>query len=77
MIERIPFVVAQIGLSKIISADGRIKITVNILIIAPRAIRLQRAEIISMSEYSPTPNVAAKNPSADTITELMEVESAI
>ena len=45
--------------------------------IAPRAIKEQSAEIISISEYNPTPNVAAKNPSPDTITELTEEERAI
>ena len=52
-------------------------ITTIILMIAPLAISVQRAEIISMSEYIPTPNVAAKNPSADTITEVIDVENAI
>ena len=36
------------------------KITLNILIIAPLAINVQSELIISILEYSPTPKVAAK-----------------
>ena len=56
---------------------GKIKITVNILITAPLAIRLHKDPMISTSEYKPTPNVAAKKPTALTMMEGMDVESAI
>ena len=57
--------------------DDKTKITTNMLMIAPRPIRVQRAEIISISEYSPTPKVAAKNPSAETIIDVTDDVSAI
>ena len=63
--------------SKIIYIAGSTSITVNILMIAPLAIRLQREPIISILEISPTPNVAAKNESALTITDFMLVERAM
>jgi hypothetical protein len=40
----------MISLSKIINILGRMKITTNILMIAPLAISIQRDEIISMFE---------------------------
>ena len=40
--------------------DGKIIITAIILIIAPRDIKVHSAPTISNSEYTPTPNVAAK-----------------
>ena len=49
-----------ITLSNIINIEGRMKITLNILIIAPLAINVQSELIISILEYSPTPKVAAK-----------------
>lgn len=48
------------------------KITTNILIIAPLAIREHRELIISIFEYIPTPNVAAKKLKALTIMDCME-----
>ena len=68
--------VAQISLSKIINMDGRMKITTNILMIAPRA-RIQRELIISILEYMPTPKVAAKKLSALTMIDWMELRSAV
>ena len=56
---------------------GSTKRTVNILMIAPLAIRLQSEPIISILEISPTPNVAAKKDSALTITDFMLVERDI
>lgn len=44
---------------------------------APRAIRLQSELIMSISEYSPTPKVAAKNPSALTVTDGIETLYAV
>ena len=45
--------------------------------IAPLDISVQSWEIISTFEYIPTPNVAAKNPRADTIIDLIDVLSAM
>ena len=50
--------------------DGRIKITHAIDISAPLAINVQRELIISIFEYKPTPNVAAKNDIAETSMDL-------
>ena len=58
-------------------ADGKISKTTAILINAPRAISEHRALIKSTSEYRPTPKVAAKKPSAETITDFAEVSSAM
>ena len=52
--------------------DGRMKITTNILMIAPRAIRIHRELIISILEYMPTPKVAAKKLSALTMIDCAE-----
>lgn len=57
--------------------DGRMKITTNILMIAPRAIRIHRELIISILEYMPTPKVAAKKLSALTMIDWMELRSAV
>ena len=42
--------VFMIALSKIMNMEGRIKITTNILMIAPRDIRIQSELIISIFE---------------------------
>ena len=68
--------VAQISLSKIINMDGRMKITTNILMIAPRAIRIHRELIISILEYMPTPKVAAKKLAEAAKTDKAEIDSA-
>ena len=47
------------------------------LMIAPRAISEQSELIISIFEYNPTPNVAAKKLSALTITDCIELRSAV
>ena len=65
--------VAQITLSNIIYIVGRIKITTNILIIAPRDINEQSELIMSIVEYNPTPKVAAKKLNALPITDLTDV----
>ena len=77
MLSLIHIFVAQISLSKIINMDGRMKITTNILMIAPRAIRIHRELIISILEYMPTPKVAAKKLSALTMIDWMELRSAV
>ena len=51
--------------------------TFALLIIAPLAISEQRELIMSISEYSPTPKVAAKKQNALIIMELIDVESAV
>ena len=51
--------------------------TVTMEISAPRAISVHRELIISISEYSPTPKVAAKKLKADTRIEAIDVECAI
>ena len=48
--------------------------TVIMEIRAPLAIRMHSDEIISMFEYIPTPNVAAKNENAETMMLCIEVE---
>ena len=63
--------------SNTIKKDGRTSITTNILMIAPLAINMQRDEIISILASIPTPNVAAKNPSAETMIEGIDVASAV
>ena len=67
----------MINPSKIMYIAGSTRTTVNILMIAPLAIRLQSEPIISMLEISPTPKVAAKKLSALTITDFMLVERAM
>ena len=70
-------VVTPISLSQSINNAGSMNITHNILITAPLAISIHIELIISISEYRATPNVAAKSPIALTITDGMEVESAV
>ena len=72
-----PIVVLQISLSNAINIDGRIKITVAILISAPLAIRMHIVLMTPMSEYSPTPNVAVKNPIALVIMEGIDIAVAV
>lgn len=64
---RNPALDAQITRSNTMNMLGRIKITTIILMIAPRAISIHNEPIISMLEYNPTPNVAAKKLSALTM----------
>ena len=52
-------------------------ITTNILIIAPRAINVHNEPIISTDAMQPTPNVAAKKPSALTIIDGIDAASAV
>lgn len=52
------------------------RITVNILIIAPRAIIVQRVLMMPIFEYIATPIVAVKNPSALTIIDGIEAAAA-
>ena len=56
-----------------ISSEGSINNTTNMLISAPRAIKVQRELIISISEKSPTPKVAAKKLKALTIMDSVEL----
>lgn len=56
--------------------DGSMKITTNILMIAPLAISEQREAIMSTFEYRPTPNVAAKKLNALTITDCIDAPKA-
>ena len=58
----------------IMNADGSMNITTSRLTMAPLAISVHSELIISMSEYMPTPNVAAKKLSALTTTEGIDVE---
>ena len=69
-------VVLQIILSKTYKNAGNIITTVNILIIAPLAIKVHNEPIISNLEYAPTPNVAPKKQSPLTNIELIDVPSA-
>ena len=50
--------------------------TVNMLIIAPRAMSPHTVLMIAISEYTATPTVAVKKPSALTIIDGMEVRAA-
>lgn len=63
--------------SNTIKNEGRISITTNMLMMAPLAINMHKDEIISMLASIPTPNVAAKNPSALTIIEGIDVARAM
>ena len=72
-----PLVILIMSLSHNTNNDGSMKITTNILIIAPRAISVQSEPIISTEAIHPTPNVAAKKPSALTIIDGIDVERAI
>ena len=67
----------QIILSKTMNMDGRTVMTTTIDISAPLARSIQSSEISPISEYTATPTVAAKNPSAEVITDLMDVLSDI
>ena len=53
------------------------KITQSILTTAPRAISIHMELMMSMSEYTATPNVAANSPVPETIIEGIEDESAV
>ena len=66
----------QINLSNTIKNDGRINITAIILIIAPLDISVHKEPIISILEYTPTPNVAPKKHNPETTIELIDVPSA-
>ena len=68
---------AHITLSSSINIAGNTKITHNILTMAPRAIRLHIELIISISEYTATPKVAAKKPNALTIIDGIDVSNAV
>ena len=70
---RNPADVLQITLSNTINIAGSIVRTTTILITAPRAISRQRELIISILEYMPTPNVAAKKLKALTKIERTDV----
>ena len=59
------------------SSAGRKNTTQNILTIAPLAISMHIELMISMSEYTATPKVAAKSPSPLTIIDGIDVESAV
>ena len=67
----------MISLSNVTRNDGNITATTIILTIAPLDISEHKEPIISTLEYTPTPKVAAKKPSALTITYGIDVESAI
>ena len=69
--------VLQITLSNIINIAGSMQSTTTILISAPRAISEQSELIMSMLEYMPTPNVAAKKLIALTIMDFMLDRCAI
>ncbi len=68
-----PSVVLQMILSNSINIAGRTKITRSILITAPRAISIHIELIISISEYSATPKVAANSPIPETMMDGIEV----
>ena len=72
----IPLVVLQITPSSSINNEGKTRITVSILIIAPLAIKLHITLMIPTLEYIATPIVAVKNPSALTIIEGIEAAAA-
>ena len=73
----IPQVVWQISLSHSISNAGRMNTTLRTLMMAPRAISIHMELMISISEYSATPKVAANSPIPDTRIDGMEVASAV
>lgn len=52
-------------------------ITQSILTTAPRAISMHIELMMSMSEYTATPKVAAKSPMPETIIEGMDVARAV
>ena len=59
-------------LSNSMNIAGRTNITAHILISAPLDMSTQRELIISISEYIPTPNVAAKKLNALTMIDCAE-----
>ena len=65
------------SLSQSMSSAGRINTTHIMLMIAPRAISVHMELIMSISEYTATPYVAAKSPNPETSIEGMEAESAV
>ena len=69
-------VVTPISLAQSINNAGSMNITHTILITAPLAISIHIELIISISEYTATPKVAAKSSSPLTIIDGIEVESA-
>jgi hypothetical protein len=72
-----PAVVAQMTLSNSISRAGRTKMTDSILMIAPRAMSIHMELMMSRSEYTATPKVAANRPMPDTMMEGTEVARAV
>lgn len=62
-----------INLSNNINIAGSMHITEIILIIAPLAIRVHNELIMSMLEYTPTPNVAPKKLNALAIIDGIDV----
>lgn len=71
-----PLLVLIINLSNIINNDGKTNITTIILMIAPLAIKLHNELIISILEYIPTPNVAAKKLKCTNYNDCMDSVSA-
>ena len=57
--------------------DGSTVRTMTIEMIAPLASSIHNEEIMPISDVNATPIVAAKNPSAETMTDFMEVRSAM
>ena len=72
-----PALVAQINLSNTINIAGRINATTIRLIRAPLARSIHKELIISILEYNPTPNVAAKKLNALTMTDCKELSNAV
>ena len=64
-------------LSNSISITGSVSTTMTTLMIAPRAKRMHMELIMSISEYTATPNVAENRPIPDTMIEGIEVASAV
>jgi hypothetical protein len=63
--------------SNSIKAAGNIKITQSILIIAPLAINIHIELMMSISEYTATPKVAANSPIALTTIDGIEAARAV
>lgn len=72
-----PRVAARISPSQSMSIAGRMNITQSILTTAPLAISMHMELMMSILEYTATPNVAAKSPIPLTIMDGMELESAV
>lgn len=70
-------VVVHMILSQSISHAGSITVTSIMLIIAPLAMSIHMELIISISEYTATPNVAANNPIPLTMMDGIDVERAV